>query len=519
MLTKKTDPDGNAREDGVCNKFRVSISEGGRGDINVLTHSSCADDISNRLISVLAPVIDAEQTSIDVGGAYFHGTPPTMDEGGRRLYAVVPSWLAEFGPYPERTSTGRRNLLLITGNMPGRCDAGRIWQARFDIFLRAYGLRQLVTDLRIWVLKSVRGILLIHDHVDDSRLTTTTPEARSHFYLAWAVEFNSPPEPLELSENFTGLRHHRVGTRGVEISCLGVIKSLAELLEPYPIGGSMPCDVPLPADALRRLQEGPSALNPLCPDLVLIAQKIGGTIGFVTNMVRCDAHFGYCVISRYLNVGRLTKLAFRLLCRLGQYIVATKDLCLTLAAPIGPPGELDLFSVYTDSSHGNAENGRSYGGYLLLCEGPVAPEMQDRGAFAWKVEAPPDADDSSGAAELKMVARAIKYTIAARTIQRDLDIGIAPSHPTTIYTDAEAVVQGRGGERMTKSTRWLGTRYAMIRWVEYCRIARMAQLGSAYNCGEIMTKCLVGPLFFRHRARVLGLEGAEVGGARRDGRE
>ena len=92
--------------------------------MTVATHSSCADDITYRFMTVVAPVIGAEQTSIDVGGAYFHGTPPTMDQGGRRLYAVVPPWLADFGPYPERNARGGRNLLLITGNMPGRCDAG-----------------------------------------------------------------------------------------------------------------------------------------------------------------------------------------------------------------------------------------------------------------------------------------------------------------------------------------------------------------------------------------------------------
>ena len=82
-----------------------------------------------------------------------------------------------------------------------------------------------------------------------------------------------------------------------------------------------------------------------------------------------------------------------------------------------------------------------------------------------------------------MMTRAVKYTIAARTIQRDLDLGIAPLRPTVVYTDASAVIQGRGGERMTKSTRRLGTRYAMIRWVEYCRIIRMGQVDSAANCG------------------------------------
>jgi hypothetical protein len=107
------------------------MSEGGREDlIAVETRSICVDDITNRLITLIAPAIKANQTSIDVGGAYFHGTPPTMAEGGRLVYAVVPTWLENFGPYPEQNADGTRNLLLITGNMPGRCDAGRIWQAK-----------------------------------------------------------------------------------------------------------------------------------------------------------------------------------------------------------------------------------------------------------------------------------------------------------------------------------------------------------------------------------------------------
>ena len=159
----------------MLNKFRIAISEGShQPGVPIETHSSCADDITNRLISALAPALGAEQTSIDVGGAYFHGTPPTMAEGGRRLYAAVPPWLCDFGDYPMLTASGRRNLLLITGNMPGRCDAGRIWQARFNVFLVWYGLRQLLTDRRVWVLIARMGTLVIHDHVDDSRSVRTS---------------------------------------------------------------------------------------------------------------------------------------------------------------------------------------------------------------------------------------------------------------------------------------------------------------------------------------------------------
>ena len=104
-----------------------------------------------------------------------------------------------------------------------------------------------------------------------------------------------------------------------------------------------------------------------------------------------------------------------------------------------------------------------------------------------------------------MITRALKYTVAIRTTMRDLDLGIAPTQPTVIYTDAEAVVSGRGAERMAKSSRWLATRYAMIRWAERCKTARLAQIASRDNCADIMTKCLTGPGFYRHRAQVLGL--------------
>ena len=77
--------------------------------------------------------------------------------------------------------------------------------------------------------------------------------------------------------------------------------------------------------------------------------------------------------------------------------------------------------------------------------------------------------------------------------------------PTVIFTDASSVVEGRCGDRMAKSSRWLATRYAMIRWAERCKTARIAKLASRANCADIMTKCLTGELFMRHRATVLGL--------------
>jgi hypothetical protein len=83
------------------------MSEGDRKNlVAVETHSLCADDITNRLVTLIGPALKATQTSVDVGGAYFHGTPPALAEGGRLVYAVVPTWLERFGPYPERNADG-----------------------------------------------------------------------------------------------------------------------------------------------------------------------------------------------------------------------------------------------------------------------------------------------------------------------------------------------------------------------------------------------------------------------------
>ena len=122
------------------------------------------------------------------------------------------------------------------------------------------------------------------------------------------------------------------------------------------------------------------------------------------------------------------------------------------------------------------------------------------GALAWKCAAPAAGDDSSGAAELRMGTLAYKYTLALRTLQRDLDVGVKPTGPTPMFTDAQALIDGTGCERLSKSSGgWLrgGT-------------VELAKVSAEENCADIVTKCLTGAIFFRHRAKILGLVGEEA---------
>ena len=83
-----------------------------------------------------------------------------------------------YGDYPTHDMAGRKNYLRITGNMPGRKDAGAIWARRYDGFLKRIGMRQSVVDRRLFVLSTDRGTLFAYIHVDDTRLTFDNPELR-----------------------------------------------------------------------------------------------------------------------------------------------------------------------------------------------------------------------------------------------------------------------------------------------------------------------------------------------------
>ena len=259
VLTCKLDPAGDPREPGILKKFRVAIADAAGAASGVQTHSNCADDVTNRIITAVAKAIKAEMDSIDISGAYFHGIPLSMLLGGRRLYVRIPKWLSDLFPlkYPQKGAHGA-NFLLIKGNMPGRCDAGRIWQQRFDTFLRGFGLKQLLTDRRVWIKHTPAGRLILHDHVDDTRITASCAAVREEFHAAWAAEFRETIVIRPLSEDFTGLRHTPTGPRTVAISCGGVVRRLETLLIEFPLAKGVKCDWPLALISLEQISAGPS---------------------------------------------------------------------------------------------------------------------------------------------------------------------------------------------------------------------------------------------------------------------
>ena len=159
-------------------------------------------------------------------------------------------------------------------------------------------------------------------------------------------------------------------------------------------------DMPL---ALRMAPESVHASDKVDESLLAAAQVLAGTIGFVAASSRPDVYFAYVVTARYVNAQRITKRVFGCLVRIARYLLETVDLALTLR-----PAEHHVdepLCCFSDSSHGNAPEGRNYAGFVIMSKGG--------GALSWCTVAPRPSDDSPGAAELRMIVAAYKRILGS----------------------------------------------------------------------------------------------------------
>ena len=76
-----------------------------------------------------------------------------------------------------------------------------------------------------------------------------------------------------------------------------------------------------------------------------------------------------------------------------------------------------------------------------------------------------------------------------------LKLGVGPTVPTVLLTDAQAATDGSHIERLTGKTRWLAAKYAMMRWGVACRAIMLERVASEDMVADIVTKPIAGAAF------------------------
>ena len=323
------------------------------------TFSANVSASSTRLLSQLLVVLPgAVATTSDVAGAYFNGKPkPPEEDGGRVLFTPIPKGWDEFG-YKQHNERGERLFFRVDSNMPGRQEAGAVWEAEYTAKLKEWGFTQSIVDRRVFMQFDDDGLaLVVGVFVDDNWILSQSPKLLAQFTERWMSEYDCAPDMAATKTEFCGVGMVRKDEDTVELHVDGTIDLLGESLTPYGYAGS--CAEPMHRDGLKHIQAPPSDDNPLQPpELHEAARRIMGRGGWVVTMVRPDAYFAFTALATQLAMN-FTKAVWDGVLRWASYLVATKGLRLTYRRQRdGAP-----WVTFSDSSVLNAGAGQSFGGH------------------------------------------------------------------------------------------------------------------------------------------------------------
>ena len=318
------------------------------------------------------------------------------------LFTPVPKGWEQFG-YPEYNTRGERQFFEITGNMPGRQEAGAVWGEEYTAKLLAWGFRQSIVDRRVFFQFDDQGrALIVGVFVDDNWILSQSPELLQKFTDNWIAEYDGAPDMAATTNEFCGVGMVRKEDGSVELHVDGTIDALEASLSAFGYAGNP--DLPMTDGGLRAIRRPPSEDNPLQPvELQEAARRIMGKGGWIVTMVRPDGFFAYTALATQLATN-FTRAVWEGVLQWAHYLVATKALRLTYRRP--PHGA--KWVTFSDSSLLNAGDGAHFGGFCSGYEGS--------GILNWRCFVPRRLSDSSAAAELVVATSALKWMLGQRML-------------------------------------------------------------------------------------------------------
>ena len=97
----------------------------------------------------------------------------------------------------------------------------------------------------------------------------------------------------------------------------------------------------------------------------------------------------------------------------------------------------------------------------------------------------------------------LKAILALRLQLRELDRSI--DAPTVVYMGSSDVLLGRQAEHLSRNSRYMAARYAMIREAEQALALPYIEILGTLNVADLLSKPLVGKAFKLMRGMALGL--------------
>ena len=196
------------------------------------TYSGAVDDSSIRfLLAATLGRLGLRRYVLDVKGAYYQGEVLSPENGGRVIFVFAPKGWAALG-FPEVDSEGRKVRYQVVRNVPGRQDAGRIWQARYDLFMLGQKFTQSIVDRRVFYRRLPDGkLFVIGVYVDDNWIICDDDAVWDEFHAAWKREFDESDNVVQAADDFCGIRTEDLPCGAVALSSKKLLLALDGMIE------------------------------------------------------------------------------------------------------------------------------------------------------------------------------------------------------------------------------------------------------------------------------------------------
>jgi len=149
---------------------------------------------------------------------------------------------------------------------PGaRTQPGRIWQARYDLFMRGQKFTQSIVDCRVFYLRLSDGkFFVVGVYVDDNWIICDDDSTCDECYATWKPEFDESENVVQAADDFCGIRTEDLPCGAIALSSKKLLLALYEMIEEYRARSTSLATPMLPDSLLRMRDVGAQDLERAC---------------------------------------------------------------------------------------------------------------------------------------------------------------------------------------------------------------------------------------------------------------
>nr|GBN20086.1 Retrovirus-related Pol polyprotein from transposon TNT 1-94 [Araneus ventricosus] len=401
---------------------------------------------SFRLLIALASKLNLMVRFFDVKTAY--------------LYSDIEETVYMLPPPGFDRLVGDGKVCKLKRSIYGLPQSGRNWYMKIKSELEKSGLMQLASDNCVFIKSDGQNMLLLCMHVDDLAIFCNNDEMYQDIV-------NSIKSVFEVHENktskFLGMEivKHKIG---ISLSQSEYIESL---LVKYNLNECKSVKTPI--------VKGEDKSFPPTNELIDITmyQELIGELLYLANRTRPDISFVTCYLSQFNH--KPEKRHYILAKRVLRYLMGTKDKKLFYDNNFG------FVNASSDASWGNAENGKSFSGGVILLGNSL---------ISWKCHKQKSVSLSTCEAELFAISEICKDIIWIVNLLSELKCKQFINSTVILNSDSQAAIQWIQGTRSSNKSRHMNLRFHFVKDLLEDNVIELKYIQTELLIADFLTKAV-----------------------------